>query len=53
VLPFSLPGGPIVLESFVGKLLKFEPGSTQEEVKSERSNQYLPIIDQTYKSGKL
>jgi hypothetical protein len=32
VFPSSLPGGMIVLEGFVGKLFKYEPRSTQEEV---------------------
>jgi hypothetical protein len=30
VFPSGLPGGPIVLEGFVGNLLRSEPGSTQE-----------------------
>ena len=39
--PSSLPGGPIVLEGFVGNLLRFEPRSTQEEVRSHRSTQQM------------
>jgi hypothetical protein len=31
--PFSLPGGPIVLEGFVGNIFRYEPRSTQEEEK--------------------
>jgi hypothetical protein len=30
VFPSSLPGGPIVLEGFVGNLFRSEPGSAQE-----------------------
>jgi hypothetical protein len=30
VLPSGLPGGPIVLEGFVGILFRSEPGSSQE-----------------------
>jgi hypothetical protein len=33
LFPFGLLGGPIVLDGFVGNLLKFELGSTQEEEK--------------------
>jgi hypothetical protein len=40
-LPSGLPGGPIVLEGFVGNLLRSEPGSTQEEVRRERINQQM------------
>jgi hypothetical protein len=37
VFPSGLPGGPIVLEGFVGNLFRSEPGSTQEE-EEERDN---------------
>jgi hypothetical protein len=32
VFPSGLPGGPIVLEGFVGNLLRSEPGSAQEVI---------------------
>jgi hypothetical protein len=35
VFPSSLPGGPIVLEGFVGNLFIFEPGSAQEVEEKE------------------
>jgi hypothetical protein len=30
VLPYGFPGGPIVLEGFVGNMFRFEPGLAQE-----------------------
>jgi hypothetical protein len=39
-LPSGLPGGSIVLEGFVGNLLRSEPGSAQEEVK-ETTNKWF------------
>jgi len=41
-LPSGLPGGPIVLEGFVGNLLRSEPGSSQEE--KERYNQKMVLL---------
>jgi hypothetical protein len=40
VLPSGLPGGPIVLEGFVGNLFRSEPGSAQE-VEEKEVNQHL------------
>jgi hypothetical protein len=41
MFPSGLPRGPIVLEGFVGNLFIYEPGSAQEE---ERSQRYQPKV---------
>jgi hypothetical protein len=43
VLPSGLPGGLIVFEGFFGNLLRFEPGSTQEEER-ENKQQMVPLL---------
>jgi hypothetical protein len=45
VLPSGLPRGPVVLEGFVGKLLRSEPGSAHE-VEVRDTNQHKEIHEE-------
>jgi hypothetical protein len=47
VLPSGLPGGPIVLEGFVGSLFRSEPGSAQEVGRESSNQQMVPLSAKT------
>jgi hypothetical protein len=48
VLHFGLPGGPIVLEGFVGNLLRYEPRSSQEVKERYKPANGLFLAGTTY-----
>jgi hypothetical protein len=56
-LPSGLLGGSIIFKGFIGNLLRYEPGSSQQKVKEERKNQqmvlvgHMPILRRNYILG--